>query len=1111
MLRSWILFCVCAGLPLKGLEGADLTDVSPRLVLAASAAGVGGTLITVEGRSLDATLDVSITKDGGKTSAAILSQTFDARLGTISGRVPNVSPGTYDVLLTGLRGVVEDTLPKSLKVELPVRITAVEPNYVSRLGGTPVVIKGENFDASTLFRFGRHPLANIQVNGAGTEATGITPALEVTEPDGRYSVAAVDTRGTAQLVDGVRYGVLLDTQLPLLATLGRSSTKPIKFDFSRGLLRHVRGRFPTQGANAPERAKNFLKANAALFGISTEHEELLVRRVSPPEDGLEFVQFHQVEQGARVRGGGMVVALRGGDVVFSVGEIVPCVRLPKVRAKLSQAAAHAAARKAIGDASAPVIGRSQLEFFKPPRGRLAIWPDPHLVWRVSLGSATPKRVFIDALNGTEVFSYDLAYESGGSFHGFDYDLYDAENEATAASTSCFELASNPHAASESGFDNGYSAVTEASVAHQAVRETYRYYHDKMLRHSYDNDSAYFEAYFNSTAPNAKWTGWPCNLFEMKNGFADQEVITHELTHGVIRDESDLEYFEESGALNEHYADIMACILDRQLDEAAGRTPDWTLAENRTSGAGVLRNFNGPNRNHYNMLDLTQGCNNTYDSGGVHCNSGIPNQAAYLMVEGGMVQGNVVTGPGLTILKLMRLKYAAILYLWDEAQMIDARNFEVGMAEDYVDSGLYNFTAINACRVKSAWAVVGLGAGDFDCDGDEEYTNPDTDGDLIPDYRDNCVEDENTSQKDLDGDGKGDACDNDIDGDGWSNGEDACDTRDCLFQWAPCYDCDGDGVNNQVDNCPDVVNVLQGDTDGDGIGNECEPDEDNDGVENDHDNCPVVANANQTNSDDDFFGDACDLCPNVTDEIAAYTTWGAPFQPDSDEDGIPDACDNSYRINGQTGWFAGALSKGGRQAISIEGLAGKIGSLPLEICPDGDCPEWYQPSFRLQLHLEGAGGEAAFWISDSGGNTVARSAKGALDADLVFRPLGGETYTLNTYFKKSFAGGVIAVTADLGEFEVPPVGGQFRRADTNGDGTVDISDAVATFGYLFLGGATPKCVEAADANDDGEVDLTDGVFTLLNLFQGGTAIPAPGNETCGPDPTASLGCDAYTSC
>lgn len=52
------------------------------------------------------------------------------------------------------------------------------------------------------------------------------------------------------------------------------------------------------------------------------------------------------------------------------------------------------------------------------------------------------------------------------------------------------------------------------------------------------------------------------------------------------------------------------------------------------------------------------------------------------------------------------------------------------------------------------------------------------------------------------------------------------------------DSDDDGQADGFDNCPDVVNGDQADTDGDGLGDACDDDDDDDGIPDDEDPCPL---------------------------------------------------------------------------------------------------------------------------------------------------------------------------------------------------------------------------------------------------------------------------------
>jgi opacity protein-like surface antigen len=102
--------------------------------------------------------------------------------------------------------------------------------------------------------------------------------------------------------------------------------------------------------------------------------------------------------------------------------------------------------------------------------------------------------------------------------------------------------------------------------------------------------------------------------------------------------------------------------------------------------------------------------------------------------------------------------------------------------------------------------------------------PDEDADSVADALDNCPNVPNSNQMDSDEDTVGDACDSDDDGDNTPDEIDA-------FPLDPTEssDSDEDGIGDNSDNCPLLANSDQMDTDGDAEGNECDLDDDNDGV------------------------------------------------------------------------------------------------------------------------------------------------------------------------------------------------------------------------------------------------------------------------------------------
>ncbi len=103
--------------------------------------------------------------------------------------------------------------------------------------------------------------------------------------------------------------------------------------------------------------------------------------------------------------------------------------------------------------------------------------------------------------------------------------------------------------------------------------------------------------------------------------------------------------------------------------------------------------------------------------------------------------------------------------------------------------------------------------------------------------------------------------------------------------------------------------------------------------------------------------------------------------------------------------------------------------------------------------------------------------------------------------------------DPGPGDPEPAVPQFVRGDMDGNGFLNLTDAVFILNFLFLGGATPSCFEACDVDNNGILQLTDGIFMLNFLFLGGEAIPAP-RDRCGPDPASppdNFDCESFNGC
>ena len=166
------------------------------------------------------------------------------------------------------------------------------------------------------------------------------------------------------------------------------------------------------------------------------------------------------------------------------------------------------------------------------------------------------------------------------------------------------------------------------------------------------------------------------------------------------------------------------------------------------------------------------------------------------------------------------------------------------------------------------------------------------------------------------------------------------------------DSDGDGINDDVDNCPNDSNADQADSDGDGTGDVCDDtpnpvDSDGDGINDDVDNCPNDSNADQTDSDGDGTGDVCDDYngDNRAPEISLfssssikneYTSGGIRIggtltvtQTASDPDG--DNITYSWElVSRSVGWNPGVITESNGSKVIVDLWVRRSEFIPLSL-------------------------------------------------------------------------------------------------------------------------------------------------------------------------------------
>ena len=475
-------------------------------------------------------------------------------------------------------------------------------------------------------------------------------------------------------------------------------------------------------ADARSRARRFIDRYGGLFGLATPERELRVSQarrqaqapssvapgtIDPAPGRVPFnvtVRFDQVRAGLPVMGGQIVVQVsEQGEVLSAAGEVLPSDARVATKPRLAAAEARAIAStwlaRQAGRPQSDVVTRSEGLALYDPR----VMGDPFLaaigarpVWRIDASlpargrQAAQRRLVVVDARGGEVLT------TIGRIYSVDRIICDNQ-DAPGRSFRC-----NPPFARSEG--QAITGVSDVDTLYRLMGVVDDYLASRFGRLGLDGNGARLKATVRHCgASGCPWQGaewkWAEQQAIFGRGWARaDDIVAHELTHGLLDHTVPLFYFHQSGAINESLADIFGELID--LSYPGGRDTAamaWKIGEDTPIGA--IRDMQDPTRfGHPDRVRSPQWYKGTADDGGVHRNSGVGNKAAALIADGGSFSGYDIVAIGRT--RAARVFYQALTTrLTPAANYIDLADALVAACTDLV--GIDGFTLAHCVSVRDA--------------------------------------------------------------------------------------------------------------------------------------------------------------------------------------------------------------------------------------------------------------------------------------------------------------------------------------------------------------------------------------------------------------------------
>lgn len=422
---------------------------------------------------------------------------------------------------------------------------------------------------------------------------------------------------------------------PLIALLALFAVIPCAPAASVGLPPQPRG---VTSASTPAQVAQAVVAQRPDLVGGPASGDLVVAQQTSGAGGTTVVRLQQEIEGVPVLGGEVVVVVdRRRRVLAAHGEVRNGSD-PPLAPTVSQDEARTIAIDALTKGLGPGLTASTptLTVYDPASMNGSGPPRAVVAWDVQVhgGDLVRQRVFVDARTGIVIQAVNVVENA----------------KSIAVCNALFANARVPCATPFTRIDSATpSGTAEVDNAYDLTGATYDFY-AALGRDSIDGVGGRVRSTVNYCQAsgvgcrywNAFWNG---TQMIFGQGFASaDDVVAHELTHGVTASTSKLFYWYQSGAINEAISDIMGELFD--LEHTPNPANPWMIGEE--SPLGIIRSMANPPD--YGQPDTTTSALYQLaatDNGGVHTNSGVANKAAYLISEGGIFNGQTIAGIGLT--------------------------------------------------------------------------------------------------------------------------------------------------------------------------------------------------------------------------------------------------------------------------------------------------------------------------------------------------------------------------------------------------------------------------------------------------------------------------------